>query len=152
RPAASLGSGLAKARRASGSGSLPCRQVSTAARAPPSVPVTQTPSPVFAPRRERARVARPTTVIATLHAGPPDRSPPRTTPPGAHPPRQRPPSTRSAASAWSLAVPPPPPASRSPRLRPQRDRTEQPRQRASQFQPGGATPVGNEPLRRKRRC
>ena len=57
-----------------------CRRshASTAARDPPSPPVTQIPSPASAPALPIGRSARPITVIVTTHASPAERSPPIT--------------------------------------------------------------------------
>ena len=75
------GRGRANAMRVVGRGSLPESHAASAARALPSVPVTQIPSPGRAPCRVTARGARPTTVTVIDSEVPRVRSPPSTLPP-----------------------------------------------------------------------
>ena len=93
------GIGRAKASRASGDGSSPCRHACTAAALAPRRPVTQISSPASAPFRKTGQEVRPrTTMSSTRGPGERERSPPRIDAPWARPASATPACTASRST------------------------------------------------------
>ncbi len=85
------------------SGAPAGQQAVSAARAPPSVPLTQSTSPGSAPRRVTGRPARPITVTSRSQQSAAVRSPPSTTPPAACTASATPPMSVAASSSVAEA-------------------------------------------------